>query len=83
MDIGYIRFGTDNAKTRRLNAIAHSYYGMNLVSFGIQDINYEAQTIFGKSFTGSKWVRGEYPIPKIINNQPFRLNVKNKQAYEF
>src|SRR5690625_1642635 len=82
MDIGYFRFVEDNLKTRTLNAMAHQFYGLNLIVFGPEDINYDQNTVRGMYLTSIGWKRTEVPLPKIINNMPHRSNSKS-EVYEY
>jgi glutathione synthase/RimK-type ligase-like ATP-grasp enzyme len=80
VDIGYVRFKKDNINTRTLNAMAHSFYGLNLIVFGPNDINTEEKTVNGSYFTPNGWKKKEVPLPKIINNMRFK---KNNNLYKF
>lgn len=82
MDIGYFRFKDDNINTRRLNAMAHRFYGLNLVVFGPEDINYEEKMVRGTYFNHDGWKRRTVPLPKIINNMVFR-SYSDKKLYHF
>lgn len=81
MYVGYLRFKSDSVQTRKLNAIAHSYHGMNLIVFEIKDIDFENKTVTGKCYSEKGWKTKTVPLPKIINNMPF---IKaNSKAYNF
>lgn len=80
MDIGYFRFKKDSIKTRTLNAMAHQFYGLNLIIFGPDDINFQEKTIKGSYFTPKGWQKEEVSLPKIINNMRIK---KNKELYKF
>lgn len=81
MQVGYYRFPKDNYKTRRLNAICYDYYGMELVCFGPEDVDINNNIVRGKVLINGSWKEKIVPVPKIINNSPFKtkktLNVYN------
>lgn len=83
MDIGYFRFREENFYAKRVNAMAYSFYGMNLVFFGPKDINFNKNTIKGKYFTPQGWKTREIPLPKIINNMRIRPNGKHSKLYQY
>ncbi|HEX6593688.1 MAG TPA: YheC/YheD family protein [Bacillota bacterium] len=70
--VGYYRQPLDSPKTRRLNAICYHYYGMELVCFGLENVNINDKTIDGKVLVNGKWKKKTVQIPKLINNTPFK-----------
>lgn len=72
MNIGYFRFKEDNIRTKTLNAMAHKFHGLNLISFGPRDVDMQNHTVNGMSLTSEGWERKEVPLPKLINNMPFK-----------
>ncbi|GAB3058639.1 YheC/YheD family protein [Virgibacillus ainsalahensis] len=72
MQVGYYRHKKDNPNTRKLNAIACKFFGIELVFFGPEDIDMESDTINGLVLRKNKWLRMKTGIPPVINNTPYR-----------
>lgn len=83
MDVGYFRFKDDVKKTRELNAVAHSFNGLNLIFFGPDDINFEEKTVTGQYYTADGWETKTVPLPKIINNMRFKKSKGESHLYRF
>lgn len=82
MKVGYYRCPKDNPKTRKINAICHQYFGMDLICFGPEDVDIHRKKINGKVLRKGHWVEKTTSIPKIINNSPFKQR-RNLEVYKF
>lgn len=83
MDIGYFRFKDDRKKTMEINAMIHSFYGLTLVFFNEDDINYEDKTVVGRYYTVDGWKSKEVALPKIINNMRIKKPKEKSKVYTF
>src|SRR5699024_6631544 len=83
MDIGYFRFQEDRTKTSEINAMTHHFYGLNLIFFKPEDINYNDKTVNGRYFTAEGWKSKVVPLPKIINNMRIRKPKEESKLYNF
>src|SRR5690625_3525447 len=66
-----------------INAMIHSFYGLTLVFFNEDDINYEDKTVVGRYYTVDGWKSKEVALPKIINNMRIKKPKEKSKVYTF
>lgn len=81
MQAGFFRWKKAPLKTRMLNAICCKNFGIELIFFGPEDVNMKTGTVNGEILINNKWVRKTVPIPKIINNSPYKS--RNVELHEY
>lgn len=79
-NVGFFRWELPLKSTMMLYAILSKHYELDMIFFDGDGINIEHETVTGLVLRDNEFVKSTKPIPKIINNTPYRN--KNKELHK-